>query len=242
MKMQEIQQRRQHAKPVEYKALSVSTEGVLVEKRTISGYAAIFGNRDEAGDIIVKGAFAKSIAERGPASSTNRKIILLWQHDMDNPLGRLTDLREDEKGLYFEAEVDQIPEGDRALAQLLSGTLNQFSIGYKYVWDKMEYEEATDSFICKEINLFEVSIVSLGCNELTGFAGMKSEQRESERNQLNRDIEAAIKAVPDAASQYKFRQLFAKTIALTEAQPPQALKEESKPQTVEINLSSIKLI
>lgn len=240
--MEAIQQRRQHAKPVEYKALSVSPDGLLVEKRTISGYAAIFGNIDESRDMIIKGAFAKSIAERGPDSATNRKVILLWQHDMENPLGRITVLREDEKGLYFEAEVDRIPEGDRALEQLQSGTLNQFSIGYKYVWDKMEYDETLDAFICKEINLFEVSIVSLGCNEMTGFAGLKAEQQESERNQLNRDIETALKAIPDPAQQYKFRQLFAKTIALTEAQPPQALKEESKPQTVEINLSTVKFI
>src|SRR5690606_23880524 len=125
------------------------------------------------------------------------KIILLWQHNMDNPIGRITTLREDEKGLYFEAEIDRIPEGDRALTQLQSGTINQFSIGYKYVWDKMEYDEAIDAFVCKEINLFEVSVVSIGCNELTGFAGMKSEQLESERNQLSRDIETAIKTIPD---------------------------------------------
>lgn len=229
-----IQQRKANAKPVEYKALAVSTEGLLVaeDTRTISGYAATFNNIDDARDMIIKGAFAKSIAERGPDSATNRKVIMLWQHDMDNPLGRITVLREDEKGLYFEAEIDKIPEGDRALTQLQSGTLNQFSIGYKYVWDKMEYDEDKDCFVCKEINLFEVSVVSIGCSELTGFSGMKAAEVESERNQLNRDIETAIKAIPDTAQQYKFRQLFSKTIALTEAQPREALTEEVKPQTV----------
>ena len=45
------------------------------DSRIISGYAAIFGNVDKAGDLLVKGCFAKSIAERGPESQANDKII-----------------------------------------------------------------------------------------------------------------------------------------------------------------------
>lgn len=41
---------------------------------------ANFGNKDSAGDILIKGCFAKSINDRGPGSATNRKIAFVWQH------------------------------------------------------------------------------------------------------------------------------------------------------------------
>lgn len=208
------------SKPVYYKALSISPTGEMVntDSRTIKGYAAVFGNKDSDCDILIKGAFAKSINERGPASTSNRKVIMLWQHDMDEPLGRITTLKEDDYGLYFEAELDKIPEADRTLEQLKSGTLNQFSIGYRYVWDKMEYDADADAYVVKEVELFEISVVSIGCNEMTYFLGMKSEEMESEQNKLNRDTEKVIKQLPTEC-QYKVRQLISKHIALAETEP-----------------------
>lgn len=210
--------------------MAVEESGTLVsqDSRTISGYAAVFGNVDMARDLIVRGAFAKSISERGVNSTTNRKIAFLWQHDMSEPLGKLTKLEEDEKGLYFEAVLDKIPEGDRALEQMKSGTLNQFSIGYQYVWDKTEYDENLEAFILKEINLFEISVVTIGCNELTGFTGMKAEQLESEGNKLTRETEKALKTLPKE-QEYQFRQLISKHIALAETKPPTALKQPEPP-------------
>lgn len=222
-------------KPVNYKSLAINDSGVLTEQdsRTISGYAAIYGNKDSSGDILVKGCFAKSISERGPDSKTNRKIAFLWMHDMDEPLGKITKLYEDEKGLYFEAKLDMIPEADRALIQMESGTLNQFSIGYQYVWDKMEYDESQDAFIIKEVNLFECSVVTIGANEDTEYSGLKSEQIESEENKLFRDTEKALKQLPIEQA-YEIRQLIAKHISLTNSKPIESLKEEVKPKTADV--------
>ena len=221
-------------KPVNYKSLAIDDSGVLIEQssRKISGYAAVFGNKDSYGDILIKGCFAKSITERGPESKTNRKIAFLWMHDMDEPLGRITKLVEDEKGLYFEAELDMIPEADRALIQMESGTLNQFSIGYQYVWDKMEYDENQDAFIVKEVNLFECSVVTIGANEETEYSGLKSDQIESEENKLFRDTEKALKQLPIEQA-YEIRQLIAKHISLTNSKPIESLKEEVKPKATD---------
>ena len=113
---------------MQHKVFSINSKEAQYdsESRTISGYAAVFGNRDKVGDVLLKGCFSKSIQERGPQSSANDKILLLWMHDMSEPIGAITELREDEKGLYFEARVDEIDIGDRAIKQLESGTLNQF--------------------------------------------------------------------------------------------------------------------
>ena len=145
------------------------------ESRTISGYAAIFNNKDKAGDILMKGCFAKSIQDRGPESQANDKIIMLWQHDMHEPIGRISVLQEDEKGLYFEAIIDDVERGNQAIKQLESGTLNQFSFGYTYVWEKCEYDNEREALIVKEVVLYEISVVSIGCNGETEYLGLKAE-------------------------------------------------------------------
>ena len=95
---------------MQYKLFSINSKDVQYspESRTISGYAAIFGNKDKAHDILLKGCFSKSINERGPQSQANDKIILLWMHDLSEPLGFITELKEDDRGLYFEARIDEI--------------------------------------------------------------------------------------------------------------------------------------
>lgn len=230
-----VQTTQKTRKPVNYKSLAIDDSGVLVESsnRKISGYAAVFGNKDSSGDILIKGCFAKSISERGPKSKTNRKIAFLWMHNMDEPLGRITTLVEDEKGLYFEAELDAIPEADRALTQLESGTLNQFSIGYQYVWDKLEYSEELDARIVKEVNLYECSVVTIGANEETEYSGLKSETIESEVNKLHRETEKLLKEL-DQEKSYAIRQLIAKHISLNQFEPTkESLKEEIKPNTTD---------
>ena len=82
---------------MQYKTFSIYAKEVNYdnESRTISGYAAVFGNKDKAGDVLIKGCFSKSIQDRGPESSANDKIIMLWMHNMNEPIGRITVLNED---------------------------------------------------------------------------------------------------------------------------------------------------
>lgn len=167
------------------------------DSRTISGYAAIFNNIDKADDMLMKGCFSKSIKERGPESEANDKIIMLWMHDMKEPIGKITVLKEDDRGLYFEAVIDEVERGEQAIRQLKSGTLNQFSIGYSYVWDKCEWDGDRECFIVKEVILYEISVVSIGCNGETEFLGMKSvEEYEDAIEKLSREIEEACKGLP----------------------------------------------
>ena len=184
------------------------------DSRTISGYAAIFGNIDKVRDKLVKGCFANSILERGPQSGANDKILLLWQHDMSEPLGRITTLREDDKGLYFEAVIDEIEQGDRALKQLESGTLNQFSIGYNYVWEKCDWDDEEACLVVKEVKLYEISVVSIGCNGETEYLGLKSpEDMEQAYAELEREI-AAFSSRWGVQKQQKLQNIIAKAVSL----------------------------
>lgn len=179
----------------QFKEFAVKELSYNGESRTISGYAAVFNNRDKAGDILLKGCFAKSIQDRGPESQANDKIIMLWQHDQHEPIGKISVLVEDEKGLYFEAVIDDVERGNQAIKQLESGTLNQFSIGYSYVWEKCEYDQERDAFIVKEVVLYEISVVSIGCNGETEYLGLKSESTDPYEEMKN-EIESAIKGLP----------------------------------------------
>ena len=65
----------------------------------VKGYGSYFGNKDSDNDVIVKGAYKKTIEENG------ERVKYLYQHDMFKPIGKMIELHEDDKGLVFVAEV-----------------------------------------------------------------------------------------------------------------------------------------
>lgn len=215
---------------MKYKGASI--ENYDAGSRTISGFAAIFGNVDRDGDMLLRGCFAKSIADRGPESEANGKILLLWQHEASNPIGKITVLREDEKGLYFEAEIDEIETGDRAIKQLESGTLNQFSIGFSYVWEKCSWETDTDTgeeyFVVGEVKLYEISVVSIAANPETEFLGMKAADTENVQAQISR----FAKGMP-IDKQQDFLKIISCVKSLAAAVPPEAHVQEQAEETRE---------
>lgn len=204
------------------------------ESRTISGYGAIFNNKDKSDDVLLPGCFAKSINDRGPESQANDKIILLWQHDTKQPLGRITKLYEDAKGLYFEAVIDEFELGDRAIKQLESGTLNQFSIGYSYVWEACKWDDVADAFMVGEVKLYEISIVSFGCNPETEYLGLKSEDRQKHIDALNDQMKEFKKGMP-LDKQMVFDEIIAKTASLSANVPdehPHVEKKADEPTNI----------
>lgn len=144
-------------------------ESVVIDgqDRLIGQYFALFGVPDDYGTVPIKGCFAKSIRERGPKSSANEKIKVLWQHDSRDPLCVPSVLLEDDTGLYAEYEPDPIPSGDRCVIQVRSKTITSGSYGFNYVWDKMEYDEETDTILMKEVILIEISPVTFASQKDT---------------------------------------------------------------------------
>lgn len=198
---------------------SFALEDVNVDSRKISGYAAVFNNVDKVKDKLIKGCFSKSIAERGPQSNANDKIILLWQHDQKEPLGKITKLEETDEGLYFEAIIDEIEIGDRALKQLESGTLNQFSIGFSYDWEKYRYDSENDCNIISEVKLYEISIVTIGCNGATRYLGLKSvEEYEDAVDSLAKEIAEVSKHL-SIQKQMKIQDIITKAMSLAANKP-----------------------
>ena len=136
-------------------------DNVLIdEKGIISGYGAVFDNKDFADDVIEKGAFSKCLTEK-------QTYPMLWQHNSDQPIGIWEECSEDEHGLLLKGRllVDDVQQAKEAYALYKNGIINGLSIGF--MCNSCTWEERDRDFIrhLTEIKLFEVSLVTFPCNE-----------------------------------------------------------------------------
>jgi len=121
---------------------------------TVEGYASLFGEIDQARDMVMKGAFRATLAARGV-----HRIPMLFQHDPAEPVGVWLELREDAHGLYARGRL--IPEVARArelLSLLRAGAVDGLSIGFKTVKGKLDPRTRVRRLIA--VDLWEISIVT----------------------------------------------------------------------------------
>lgn len=138
----------------------------------VSGYFAIFGNKDLDGDIIDQGAFTKTIQERFPKGL----IKMLLDHDKTKVIAKITSLTEDAKGLKYEAKIGTHAIGQDFQKMVESGLVNQHSFAFSVPKDKQHFDEIRKANIIKEVILYEGSAVQfLGANPETTFIDLKSE-------------------------------------------------------------------
>lgn len=149
----------------------------LDETGTFSGYASVFGNRDSAGDVVQKGAFARTLAEW---AQKGRMPPMLWQHDRKQPIGCFTLMKEDDKGLYVEGKllIDDIPQAKTAHALLKNKVLGGMSIGYSV--QNWEYDKVNSVLNLLELKLYEVSLVTFPANEQATVDNVKNGLPERE--------------------------------------------------------------
>lgn len=231
-----IKELKLRAAPVTYSNLAVSVDGTLDNERELKGYLTIWNEKDTYGTVFMKGCCAKSIRERGPEAKSTNKIAFLWQHDSRDPIGQLVELKEDDTGLYFRAILDEVPNADRALRQVRSGTINNLSIGFDFNWEKMEYDEKRDALLLKEIELYEGSVVTIGSVPGTKFI-RSIEQLDAETEDLHYDTDEFIKSIP-RKQQLELRQLISRHISLAKIQPDELRHkplEEGKPDEAGID-------
>src|SRR6476659_4094433 len=95
----------------------------------ISGYASVFGKTDHHNDVIIQGAFADSIAKHH--QSCGSAIKLLWQHDHTKPIGIISNIIEDNKGLLVEACINKDLRQTNEIVSLINqGAVDSLSIGF----------------------------------------------------------------------------------------------------------------
>ncbi len=141
-------------------------------KRIIEGHASVFDFVDHDNDVILAGAFQKTIEER----LGKGLIKLLWQHS--DPLGMPIKMAEDGKGLHFEAKISKTRLGDDALELINDRVVDRMSIGYRasvYEFDEKTMVNGHPVRLIKEIDpLFEISPVTFAANEMATINNLKN--------------------------------------------------------------------
>jgi uncharacterized protein len=144
---------------MDYKSITCSE--IKSEKRKdnlyLSGYAAYFSNIDSYKDSIQPGAFAAFLQ-----SEEAKRLHLCYQHDFDDVIGTIEDIREDEKGLYFEAKISNTSLGRDVATLIEDGALTELSIGYSC---RKSLNESNGVRLLTEIYLYEISIVTRAAND-----------------------------------------------------------------------------
>lgn len=149
----------------EFKLLKADTPG------TIEGYGSVFNLIDRGGDVVMPGAFAKSIAE---LRRKGEPLPMLWQHDPRAPIGVWTDLAENDKGLKVKGElILDVPQASTAHALLKRGALKGLSIGF--MTKEADVDRQTGARRLKRVDLWEISLVTFPMMPEAQLTGIKTE-------------------------------------------------------------------
>ena len=141
------------------------------ESGTFEGYAAVFGNVDAWGDIILPGAFKVSLKEH---KSKKTMPALLWQHDSRQPIGVWESMMEDTHGLFVKGRLlrTDVQKGAEAYALLKAGALSGMSIGY--IARDYSIDEKTYVRTLKRVDIYEASLVTFPANEHAQVTAVKA--------------------------------------------------------------------
>lgn len=120
------------------------------------GYASVFNIVDHQKELVLPGAFHKSLRD-------GQQLKMLWQHDMQMPIGIWESVYEDNYGLYVKGRLlMDLPKGREAYTLLKGGVIDGLSIGFIPV--KSHFDEAKQSRLISEIDLMEISLVTFAAN------------------------------------------------------------------------------
>jgi len=157
-----------------FKSLGETEDGGVEIKGSASTNAL-----DRAGDIIETEAWMK-----GGLENFKNNPIILFNHNYDKPIGRAKDLQVTDGGLEISAKISKAA-GD--VTQLIKdGVLGAFSVGFRC--KDSEYMTETDGYKIKDAELFEVSVVSVPCNQGATFGLSKSFDNMADYNEFKQSF------------------------------------------------------
>ena len=150
----------------------------------IEGYASVFGVVDSYNDIVVKGAFTNTLINDA------KRVKFCWQHNMDDVIGKIIDMHEDDRGLWFRAKISNTSKGKDVAILVEDNALDEVSFAYrtkKYLMD-----EETDIRKLLEVELIEISIVTRAANPQAVITGT---EKKSEEEKLAEAVETIFSKV-----------------------------------------------
>jgi len=145
------------------------TKDISIDSIMIEGYASTV-DTDRQGDIV-----PSTVWKSGVQNYLKNPVILAY-HDHSEPIGRMVDHRIDSKGLWIKARISAA--AGEVFNLIKDGVLTAFSIGFRI--SDAEYNAATELFVVKELELHEISVVSVPANQNTLFSLSKSFNSDEE--------------------------------------------------------------
>ena len=146
------------------------------EVLTIQGYANTV-TKDRSGDVIVSEAWQK-----GGMDDYLKNPIILAFHDYSRPVGTTVDYNITDKGLEIVAEISTA--AGEVYNLIKDGVLKTFSVGFSI--KDADYEKDSDTFFIKDLELYEISVVSVPANQDSTFSLAKSFDNEDEYNSFKK--------------------------------------------------------
>lgn len=167
-----------------------STEEAI-DSILIEGYANTV-DKDRAGDVV-----PAHVWELGIKNYLMNPIILA-HHNMSKPIGRMTDYSVDSKGLWIKARISAAAEDEFNLIR--DGVLTAFSVSF--IVKDADYDSMSDIFVVKELELLEISVVSIPMNQNSLFNLSKSfetvEEFEEFKNSFNKRTDTSAKGLENS--------------------------------------------
>ncbi|MDT6938544.1 HK97 family phage prohead protease [Brucella pseudogrignonensis] len=163
----------------------------LSEDGTFTGYGSVNGNVDSYGERVMPGAFAGSLAKHKREGTS---VLMLWQHNPNEPIGIWDDLAEDAKGLWGKGRlIMEVQKAREVHALMKANAIGGLSIGYR------EIKATPDGNVrnLDELDLREISPVSFPANRRARIEAVKSERMDEFARRLRDGDPMPIKEFED---------------------------------------------
>jgi HK97 family phage prohead protease len=158
--------------------LSSVTRVSLSRDGTVEGYASLFGEIDQARDMVMPGAFTQTLQSRGL-----RRIPMLFQHDPAEPVGVWLDLHEDWRGLWARGRlIPDVTRGRELIALVEQGAIDGLSIGYRTVRGRIDPKTRVRRL--HQVDLWEISIVTFPLLDGARVSAVKAAPRSPRRHHV----------------------------------------------------------
>lgn len=222
-----------------YKTLELEVKDVDQKQGVVSGYFSAFNIKDSDGDMILPGAFQKSIAEMHPKG----RIKHLMNHNPSQPLGKILELKEDEYGLFYRSQIGSHTLGRDFIKMVESDLIKEHSIGFKDLTP--EGKRKGDGFNnITEVKLFEgSSLTAWGANEYTPLVELKGSadtlaERMAKFEKFVRNTDASEETIELCLIHIKQLAAIIETMSSTQAvvETPEPQKESKE---AEVNIHSL---
>lgn len=176
--------------------LTTSLEIKALSNMQFEGHGSVFGNVDLGGDVVLPGAFKRTLAQH---KSEGTLPAMFWMHDPSRVAGKWLDMSEDDRGLVTRGELAPTDLGKEIHTLLKMEAVKGLSIGY--IPTLTDYTNDGVRLI-KEVDLLEVSVVSIPMNPKAQIAHVKSRlsargeyiPTDLEMAELKRDTEKFLRA------------------------------------------------